>query len=874
MFHSFEDFSVPGGAEAFFNNATDITNIFSRVTGSNISQIDGLIRANGAANLYLLNPNGMIFGENATLNLDGSLFAITGESIEFEDGVIFSTQDTQTQPLLTVSVPIGIGFPENPVTIEDNSPIPYSLDIIFYEEEFNIAAENLSSFLVFSEENLENPPQFATAPITSDGTLENSTIVNQQGNIVEITGGTTKGENLFHSFEDFSVPSGIDVVFDIFSNPTDITNIFSRVTGNNVSQIDGVISVYGAANLFLLNPNGIIFGKNSSLFIDSSLLAIAGESIEFEDGMIFSTEDTQAQPLLTVSLPVGIGFPENPVPIIKNPTLALSRFESAFSERFDIAPENLGSFSVFSGEDIPITSDGTLGNSTRIEQRGSLIEIADGTTRGNNLFHSFKDFSVPPGTEAFFNNKADITNIFGRVTGNNPSVIYGFIRVNNSANLYLLNPNGIFVGETASLDTNVLLYAISGESIVFGDGIEFSTRDPLEQPLLSTSSSVDFKFPEFPWGVFNFSVSLDEDLSLKPELAEENVESFLVLRNTATGALTINSDGTLDNPTKTEKNGIRIEITEGTTRGENLFHSFRDFSIPVGTIAFFNNQEGITNIFGRVTGDQVSNIDGFIRLNNSATLYLLNANGIVFGENATLDTNALLLAIPGESIVFEDGRTFSTKDATEQPLLTTSSPTNFVFPENPVPVEDNSLIPLFFLDEFEFFQSSQSIISANLSEENFDKILVLSGERFLSRIFDETDRIFDFNFDEFNDSSFDTNENVDIEIENITKNSEKLSTNVINTDNIFTSSCVAQTQSGSSFFIVESGGLKNHPQDSASAYFSTGKIQTIGDLSEITPLNHNQPWKIGDPIVEPTGTYRLPNGQLIISHQCKESINE
>lgn len=138
-------------------------------------------------------------------------------------------------------------------------------------------------------------PISVQAQIIPDGTTPTTPAVCTA--VCEITGGTQAGENLFHSFSQFNINANQQVTFD----DPGVTNIITRVTGGNPSNIFGALDVSGDANLFLINPQGIIFGPTAFVNISGSFVATTANAIQFENQGSFSVNPANNPELLTVN---------------------------------------------------------------------------------------------------------------------------------------------------------------------------------------------------------------------------------------------------------------------------------------------------------------------------------------------------------------------------------------------------------------------------------------------------------------------------------------------------------------------------------------------------------------------------------------------
>lgn len=261
------------------------------------------------------------------------------------------------------------------------------------------------------------PPSIANTQVTTNITSSGlNTQVNQVGNSHNITGGARPGNgpNLFHSFGDFSVGGG-DVANFVNDSGLPTSNILGRVTGGNISNIYGTLQTtdFGNANLFLMNPSGIVLGPGASLNVGGSVNLTTAQYIRLFDGVSSgnfyanSAHDGLANSILTINpsafeflsaSPTAYGFLTSPTP---NATITVQGSLLTMPEGRSLS---------LVGGNITVQS-ATLGDGTtqaaNLQTPGGRINLVSVASPGDMLLSNFQ--SVPNINGASFTSLGTVT---------------------------------------------------------------------------------------------------------------------------------------------------------------------------------------------------------------------------------------------------------------------------------------------------------------------------------------------------------------------------------------------------------------------------------------------------------------------------------
>lgn len=220
----------------------------------------------------------------------------------------------------------------------------------------------------------------AHAEVTLDGTRGTSGAITPSNGAYAITEaqGETVGSNLFHSFTTFNVGAAETATF---SGSAGIHNVVARVTGGSASTVDGkIVNEISGANLWLMNPNGVMFGKNASLDLKGSFYVSTADYLQFADGTRYYADAQNDFPIrtdaiLTTANPSAFGFlvdaPANPPQIdISNASLQVANLHDFSIVGRDIVLKD--SLLRAPGGDISVVSISSSGTVTYSDGRADV----------------------------------------------------------------------------------------------------------------------------------------------------------------------------------------------------------------------------------------------------------------------------------------------------------------------------------------------------------------------------------------------------------------------------------------------------------------------------------------------------------------------
>jgi filamentous hemagglutinin family protein len=594
LFHSFEQFSIPTNGSVLFNNSANIQNIISRVTGDSISDINGLIRANGMANLYLLNPNGITFGVGARINIGGSFFATTTSGLRFADGSIFSANPTQSSNLLTVSTPIGLQL-----GTKGNITNPDSGNIIVND----LGIENAATLNLQSANNLEINNLNLKPPV-SDAfgiVLEADSDKSGQGNIQVIGGEIQSNGGILN----LTAAETISLNNTSLKSSSNSTNSAEAMTlkADNISLNNSIIEI------LTLNS-----GKSANINIDTTALTIDGKGIN--------------------NLSIKDGDSGN----IKIKTGNLSLINGASISNFAIDKGNLGDINIVVDQDFSLINS---------QVRSDIAENSTGKAANiniqtNNL--SLDNAKVGNQDQSVLPNPTQNQKINGSIT-----IIADSIKANNNS-LISTSTFGNGKGGDININTGSLIYENGGGIEADSGGMNQSGTGGNAGNINITGKSISLvgSGPQE-----NQTVGIGSKTYNNGQAGDIKITTDSLSLGNFTG---IDANSESRNPNATGESG-NIQITANSIK-LNDESGIRSNTFNNGNAGNINIQTNILNATGRAgisVGSQSDDLQakgvaGDINITANNSLSLINGGGIASSTitagdagNITIKTGSFII---------------------------------------------------------------------------------------------------------------------------------------------------------------------------------------------------------------------------------------
>ena len=664
LFHSFQEFSVGNGSEAFFDNAVDIDNILSRVTGGNVSQIDGLIRANGTANLFLINPAGIVFGQNARLSIGGSFYGSTADRIIFEDGE-FSAVDNLDAPILTINAPIGLGFRDNPASVEvqgANLRVNPNQSIGLIGSEVNLG-EGTRIFAPGGRVFLGGINQAATINLDNDGnfsfpegvtrgdlTLDNNVVIDAigtdggtialTGDNIAIIGTTTETRSQLRTGINTDAGSattqGRDLVLDATSSiqldrALLVNSVFTGSTGNAGNIILNSPQITATTSNIQSQLQENATGNAGNINIDADTLAVGQLSRILSD-----TKGEGNSGNVTINATESVAITENSL-------IQTSVSETGVGQAGDINIAT-GRFSLV-GIPLNNTFSQLLTNTQNVGDAGNInIQATENITlnRGRLLVAAGRREINPAG------DSGELTLQAPEITLTNFSFLSASAPLNSTgeAGNITIDADNIAIAEGTFVTTLTENQADGGNIIINADNLDLVRGGAI----VSTTSGSG--------KAGSIALNIRENLNIdgsnpveRPDSIEPFEEEFLNDLILATGLFanatdTATGDGgniTINTPVETQviNEGIISVSSEGTGNGGDLTLTGNNLTLNNnGTIeAFTNNGTG---------GNVNLAIADIILLRDNNNSISARASNQATGGNVTIDTN-FIVAFPNQN---------------------------------------------------------------------------------------------------------------------------------------------------------------------------------------------------------------------------------